>query len=221
MAAGSFQEWDRDPDALRMLQSEFASQVILRDQFAKPVRTVAGFDITIENDGATVRAAVVLMDADTLEVLASEIVWLPAQMPDLQGLLSFRVLPAMLAALALLPQVPDLAFVGRHGIAHPRRLGIAAHFGVASGLPCIGVATSILVGESRTNLHDMRGAFTPLRDGALQIGWILRSKPGCEPLIISPGHRVAMASTPELVMRFVTSYRLPETTRLAYQLAAS
>ena len=115
---------------------------------------------------------------------------------------------------------PDLAFIDGHGIAHPRRFGIAAHFGVASGLPCIGVATSILVGESRTNLHDMRGAFTPLRDGALQIGWILRSKPGSPPLIISPGHRVALASAPELVMRYVTTDRLPETTRLAERLTS-
>ena len=69
-------------------------------------------------------------------------------------------------------------------------------------------------------LHDMRGAFTPLRDGREQIGWLLRSKPGCLPLIVSPGHKVAMPSAPELVMRYVTKYRLPEPTRLADRLAS-
>ena len=69
-------------------------------------------------------------------------------------------------------------------------------------------------------LHEMRGAFTPLRDGKEHIGWLLRSKPGCLPLIVSPGHRVAMASAAELVMRFVTRYRLPEPTRLADRLAS-
>ena len=217
---GVFPKWDGNTDALRTLQSELAAQVVLRDNFAKPLRTVAGFDVGFEDGGAITRAAAVLMDADSLEVIASEIVRLPTRMPDIPDLLSFRELPALLAALARLPHAPDLAFVDGHGIAHPRRLGIAAHFGVLTQLPTVGVAKEILIGESRTNLHDMRGAFTPLRDGREQIGWMLRSNPGHRPLIVSPGHRVAMASAPELVMRYVTSYRLPETTRLAELLAS-
>ncbi len=218
--ATAFPEWDGSTVALQTLQSELSAQLILRDQFAKPLRTVAGFDVGFEEDGVITRAAAVLLDANTLEIIASEVARLPTRMPYIPGLLSFRELPALLAALELLPQAPDLVFVDGHGIAHPRRLGIAAHFGVVTGLPSIGVAKKILIGESRTNLHDMRGAFTPLRHGAEQIGWILRSKPGCLPLIISPGHCVAMASTPELVMRYVTTYRLPETTRLADRLAS-
>jgi deoxyribonuclease V len=120
----------------------------------------------------------------------------------------------------MLQQAPDLAFIDGHGIAHPRRFGIAAHFGVATGIPSIGVGKKILVGETRMALHEMRGAFTPLRDGKEQIGWLLRSKPGCLPLVVSPGHKVAMPSAPELVMRYVTKYRLPEPTRLADRLAS-
>ncbi len=218
--ASMFPEWDGDTDGLRHLQTELAAQVVVRDGFTKRLRTVAGFDVGLEDDGATTRAAAVLLDADSLEIIASEVARLPTRMPEIPDLLSFRELPALLAALARLPHVPDLAFVDGHGIAHPRRLGIAAHFGVLTNLPSIGVAKDILIGESRTNLHDMRGAFTPLRDGREQIGWVLRSKPGCPPLLVSPGHRVAMASAPELVMRYTTSHRLPETTRLASQLAS-
>ena len=217
-AAAVFPEWDGNADALRTLQSELAVHVVLRDRFAKPLRTVAGFDIGFEEGGAITCAAAVLMDADSLEVIASEVARLPTRMPEIPDLLGFRELPALLAALRLLPHAPDLAFIDGHGIAHPRRFGIAAHFGVVTHLPSIGVAKDILIGESITNLHDMRGAFTPMRDGREQIGWMLRSNPGCLPLIVSPGHRVAMASAPELVMRYVTSHRLPETTRLADQL---
>ncbi len=219
-AASMFPDWDGNTSALRTLQSGLAAQLVLRDKFAKPLRTVAGFDVGYEEDGAMTRAAAVLLDANTLGVIASEVARLPTRMPYIPGLLSFRELPALLAALALLPEAPDLAFVHGHGIAHPRRLGIAAHFGAVTGLPSIGVAKKVLVGDTRTNLHDMRGAFTPLRQDAEQIGWVLRSKPLCLPLIVSPGYRVAMASTPELVMRYVTTYRLPETTRLADRLAS-
>ena len=40
------------------------------------------------------------------------------------------------------------------------------------------------------------------------------------PLIVLPGSKVAMASAPELVMRYVTTYRLPEPTRLADRIAS-
>jgi deoxyribonuclease V len=212
--------WNDNPAELRKLQSELAGQVSLRDGFAKPLRTIAGFDVGFEDEGATTRAAAVLMDADTREVLDQQVARLPTAMPYIPGLLSFRELPALFAALEMLKAKPDLAFVDGHGIAHPRRLGIAAHFGVATGLPSIGVAKKILVGEARMALHDMRGAFTPLRDRQEQIGWLLRSKVGCLPLIVSPGHKVAMASAPELVMRYVTTYRLPEPTRLADRIAS-
>jgi deoxyribonuclease V len=212
--------WNDNPAELRKLQSELAGQVSLRDGFAKPLRTIAGFDVGFEDEGATTRAAAVLMDADTREVLDQQVARLPTAMPYIPGLLSFRELPALFAALEMLKAKPDLTFVDGHGIAHPRRLGIAAHFGVATGLPSIGVGKKILVGEARMALHDMRGAFTPLRDRQEQIGWLLRSKVGCLPLIVSPGHKVAMASAPELVMRYVTTYRLPEPTRLADRIAS-
>lgn len=212
--------WDGDIHAARALQAELAQQVVLRDAFPKPLRRIAGFDVGFEDDGATTRAAAVLLDAATLEVIDRQVARLPTRMPYIPGLLSFRELPALLDALARLQHAPDLAFVDGHGIAHPRRLGIAAHFGVATGLPSIGVAKKILVGAPRMALHDMRGAFTPLRVGKEQIGWLLRSKPGCLPLIVSPGHKVAMPSAPELVMRYVTKYRLPEPTRLADRLAS-
>ena len=49
----------------------------------------------------------------------------------------------------------------------------------------------------------------------------LRRKGGSKlPLIVSPGHKVAMASAPELVMRYVTTYRLPEPTRLADRISS-
>lgn len=214
-----FADWDGDIAAARALQVELAAQVSLRDGFHRPLRTIAGFDVGFEDDGATTRAAAVLLDADGGQVLASQVARIPTRMPYIPGLLSFRELPALLLALEGLPRAPDLAFVDGHGIAHPRGLGIAAHFGVATGLPSIGVAKKILVG-SGSEPHQMRGAYTPLRHKGAQLGWILRSKVKCNPLVVSPGHRVSLASSADLVMRFTGKYRLPEPTRLADRLAS-
>lgn len=212
-------DWDGDTAAARALQTRLAKRVVLRDDFHTPLRIIAGFDVGFEDGGQTTRAAAVLLAADTLETLDAQVARVPTAMPYIPGLLSFRELPALLQALRQLPRAPDLAFIDGHGIAHPRRLGIAAHFGLASGLPSIGVAKKVLVGKAGP-LHQLRGAHTPLRDRGEQIGWLLRSKPNCNPLIVSPGHRVSMASAAQLAMRFVTTYRLPEPTRLADRLAS-
>ena len=210
---------DHDIAAARTLQAELAAKVSLRDGYPRPLRTIAGFDLGFEDDNTIARAAAVLLDVDSMEVLASAIARVPARMPVAPDLLSFRGLPALLLALERLPQAPDLAFVDGHGIAHPSGLGVAAHFGVATGLPTIGVAREIVVGSS-SDPHQMRGAYTPLRRSGKQLGWLLRSKVDCEPLVVSPGHRVSMASAADLVMRFTGGHRLPEPTRLAGRLAS-
>lgn len=219
MTTDAFGNWDGSVAAARALQSELAQQVSLRDGFESPLRTIAGFDVGFEDDGATTRAAAVLLDAGTLQVIDAQVARNATSMAYVPGLLSFRELPALLQALDALPQRPDLAFIDGHGIAHPRGLGIAAHFGVVTGLPSIGVAKKILTG-SGPEPHQVRGAYTALRHHGHQIGWLLRSKPKCNPLVVSPGHRVAMPSAADLVMRFTTSYRLPEPTRLADRIAS-
>ncbi len=214
-----FGNWDGSVVEARRLQERLAAEVSLRDEVPETPRWLAGFDVGFEDDGATTRAAAVLLAADTLQPVASEVVRMPTSMPYVPGLLSFRELPALVAALARLPHTPDLAFIDGQGIAHPRRLGIAAHFGVVTGLPSIGVAKNVLCGT-----HEIPGPLagdrTPLVHRGDPIGWALRSKPRCNPLIVSPGHRVSMQGALEWVLRTLRGYRLPEPTRLADRLAS-
>lgn len=210
--------WDGSVARGRALQRDMAASVALKDAYPKPLRTIAGFAVRFGQGGAVARAAAVLLDAGDLRPIAIEVAQVPVTMPRVPGMLGFRAMPALLAALERLPQAPDLAFVAGQGIAHPRRLGVAAHFGVVTGLPSIGVARKILFGHGILP-HPTRGAYTALRVGNAQIGWLLRSQVNRDPLVISPGHRVAMGSAADLVMRFVTTHRLPEPTRLARRLA--
>ncbi len=89
-----------------------------------------------------------------------------------------------------------------------------------TGLPCIGVAKKILAGAPEVELPDLRGARVPLRHRGEQVGWLLRSKPRCLPLIVSPGHRVSMQTAVDMTMGHVGRYRLPEPTRQADALAS-
>jgi len=135
------------------------------------------------------------------------------------GLLSFREVPALLAALGRLRVKPDLILCDGQGLAHPRRFGLACHLGVICGVPAIGVAKSRLIGEHGAPMR-RRGAWVPLRDKGETIGAVLRSRAGARPIYVSIGHRVSLPVAVRYVMACTTRFRLPETTRWAHRLAS-
>ena len=108
--------------------------------------------------------------------------------------------------------------VDGHGIAHPRRMGIAAHLGVLTDLPPIGVAKSRLGGRGEDPPTE-RGGRVPLTDKGQTIGIVLRSRTRSRPLYVSVGHRIALEPAVELVLAALTGYRLPEPTRVADKLS--
>lgn len=214
------QQWaGMDAPRARRIQQDTAAEVRLNAELP-PVRTVAGVDVGFEN-GDTARAAVVVLDYRTLEPLDYALARLPVAFPYVPGLLSFRECPVILRALEQLRVAPDVLLCDGHGIAHPRRLGIAAHLGVLTGMPTVGVAKKRLTGR-HGEVPEGRGEWTPLRDRTGEtLGAVLRTREGTRPLIISPGHRTDLDTAIDLVMTCTTRYRLPETTRWADGLASN
>ena len=109
--------------------------------------------------------------------------------------------------------------VDGQGIAHPRRLGVAAHLGLWLDLPTIGIAKSRLYGKY-TEVGEQRGDWVPLYAGKERIGAVLRSRAKVKPVYVSPGHRITLESSLEWVMRCLGRTKLPEPTRLADRLAS-
>ena len=201
------------------LQELLRTRLSLTDDFGKLER-VAGLDVGFIDAGTTARAAVVVLSFPALELIDYARAYAAVDFPYIPGLLAFRELPSILKALDQLHQSPDLLICDGHGIAHPRRLGIAAHLGLLTNLPTIGCAKSLLIG-SHAPLAEERGARTALIDRGEQIGWVVRTRRGVRPVYVSPGHRVSMASAVDIVLACTTRYRLPETTRYAHTLASS
>jgi len=213
--------WPTTLDEAQAIQERMRAQVIATDDFGT-IRTVAGVDAGYEDDseGQTLaRAAVVVLAYPSLDPLDYTVARQPAPFPYIPGFLSFREAPAVLAALDELRVRPDLLICDGQGIAHPRRLGIAAHIGVLTGLPSIGCAKSLLVGHHGP-VPDERGAYVPLVHRGEQIGVVLRTRVGVKPVYISIGHRISLPTAIQFVMSCVTRYRLPETTRAADGLAS-
>lgn len=211
-------DWDLTPKQAIALQRDLAPQIVLRDDFGE-VHHVAGVDVGFEEKGAVTRAAVAVLRLDSLECVDHAIARRPTSFPYVPGLLSFREIPTVVDALERLSLWPDMLLCDGQGIAHPRRIGIASHLGLLTGLPSLGVGKSRLIGMHAA-LPENKGAWVPLFDKDEMIGAVLRSRSRVKPLYISAGHRITLDSALHYVMRCLSKYRLPETTRWAHRLAS-
>jgi len=189
--------------------------VIARDALPEPLRLVAGADVSYDRGSPVLFAAIVVLDAETLEVVEVASTRGRARFPYVPGYLSFRELPPLEAAFARLRARPDLLLCDGHGLAHPRRFGLASHLGVQLGVASIGCAKSRLVGEHRAP-GPRRGAHTVLRDGGETIGEVVRTREGVAPVYVSVGHRVSLATARRLALRFSPRFRIPEPIRAAH-----
>lgn len=209
-----------DLAALRTEQQQRAADVVRQDDFeVLPHRLIAGADVGFEQGGEVTRAALVILEYPSLQLVEHQIARISTTMPYIPGFLSFREVPALVAAWQQLQHQPDLLFVDGHGISHPRRLGVAAHFGLLVDVPTIGVAKRRLCGQFDA-LDEAPGSRQPLLDKGEQLGWVWRSKARCNPLFISTGHRVSTDSALQWVENCMAGYRLPEPTRWADAVAS-
>ncbi|NJD08306.1 MAG: deoxyribonuclease V [Methylococcaceae bacterium] len=210
--------WDLTPTEAVALQRELAPLVVLHDDLPG-IGRVAGVDCGFERNGTVTRAAVAVLSFPGLELVDQSVVRLPTSFPYVPGLLSFREIPAVLAALDTLRSLPDLIVVDGQGYAHPRRFGIACHLGVVTDIPTIGVGKTRLVGTFDPPAS-ARGNWSPLHVNGDIVGAVVRSRANITPIFVSAGHRVSLATALNLVDRCTTRYRLPETTRFAHRLAS-
>lgn len=211
--------WDVSPREALAIQGRLAGRVERQDRLPALIHRVAGVDVGFEEEGRLTRAAVVVLDYPSLRLAETAVARRPTSFPYVPGLLSFRELPAVLDAMKELQVPPDVILCDGQGIAHPRRLGLAAHLGVLLDLPSIGVAKTRLIGRY-TEPGDLKGAWTPLFDGEEVIGGVLRTRCGVKPVFVSIGHRVCLDTAIRLTLACTPRYRLPETTRHAHRLAS-
>jgi len=211
--------WDLPPEEAIKVQAALREKLIIHWD-GRPVRTIAGVDMSLTDEKA--HAAIVLFRFPELTPILGVTADAPLVFPYIPGLLSFREGPAILAAWEKLKDKPDLVMIDGQGIAHPRRLGIAAQMGLWLERPTIGVAKSRLYGrytEPGPNPLDSEPLYDQRKPQEI-IGTVLRTRLRSKPLFISPGHLIDVEHALDFVKRCGTGYRLPEPTRWAHNFAA-
>ena len=214
MTIKQLHSWDVTPTEAVALQKQLRDQVILQP-LPKNIELVAGADISFNKFSAVIYAGIVVVRLPNLEVVATSGIVTTTKFPYVPGLLSFREIPPLLEAWEKLKVRPDVMLLDGHGIAHPRRLGIASHAGMILSLPTIGCAKTLLVGKYEIPA-EAAGSFSPLLDKGETIGAVVRTKNRVNPIFVSPGHLADIPTAIDLALRCGKGYRIPEPTRLAH-----
>jgi deoxyribonuclease V len=211
--------WNVTPKEAIAIQDTLRNEVKLC-KLDKEIKYIAGADVSFNKHEKDIYAGIIVLTFPDSKIIEQSLVKDIMEFPYIPGLLSFREIPALMKAYNKLKNMPDVVIVDGQGIAHPRRLGIASHFGILADVPTIGCAKSLLFGTYEDVPNEL-GSFSYIKnrnDEKEIIGTAYRSKKNSKPLIISPGHKITLEESIEMVSKSITKYRLPEPTRLAHEL---
>ena len=187
-----------------ILQGKLASLVSQQSEIPERMRYVAGADGAYDDEKAS--GAAVLIEYATLRSVETTTARARVTFPYIPGLLSFREGPMVVRVLRKLKINPDICIIDGHGLAHPRRFGLACYVGLVTNLPTIGVAKSRLFGkEVGETLVDTEGNV---------IARIIRSNR--KSLYVSVGHKISLEDATRIVQHCVTTRGL-EPILLAHQ----
>lgn len=200
------------------IQQELSQRLIIHDKdLPAKIKTVAGADISYSKQDDLFYAAVILMDYSSMEIMEELTVVERAPFPYVPGLLSFREGPALLKIFENLQQIPDVVMFDGQGIAHPRGVGLASHMGLFLDIPTIGCAKTRLVGRYGEVGKEV-GDYADLTLVGRIVGAVLRTKKKVKPVFVSPGHRIGIRKSADIVLNCCRGYKLPEPIRMAHLL---
>jgi len=196
---------------LSQSQSRMRELVIEKDDFGSLDR-VAGLDVAYS--GSMGFAAMVVMDAESEEVLEQKVMSCQTKFPYIPGYLGFRETPLMAR---LVKEKRDIVYlVDGHGTLHPRGFGVACQIGVELNIPTVGAAKSLLEGSV---VHGRPGKLDAVEMEGKVRGYAL-GKGEKKTTFVSVGHRVSLPTSAEICQRYM-HHSVPEPLRLAHLLAAS
>ncbi len=219
--------WDLSYSQARELQEKLSCKVKFI-QIRKKPKLVAGLDCAFSKDGRKIIAVVIVLKLPDFTPVETTTASRKVTFPYIPGLLSFREAPVCIAAVKKLRSKPDVFIIDGQGIAHPRRLGLAAHLGLFFNKPTIGCAKSRLIGQfeepplEKGNYSLLKSKKSHKRQATSDqtIGAVLRTRTNVKPLFVSVGNKCLLKDAIEITLACTTKYRLPEPTRLAHQLVS-
>ncbi|MBK7883081.1 MAG: endonuclease V [Chitinophagaceae bacterium] len=199
-----------------LLQNELRDKLNIAERELN-ITTISGADISLNLYSTTICAGIIILSFPQLKPVAYSLVKAETHFPYVPGFLAFREATALVKVWEQMEIKPDVLVVDGHGIAHPRRMGITAHFGTLTNQPSMGCAKNILFGKFEQPALDY-GSFTTIFNKEEKIGFAFRSKAKTAPVFVSPGNLLGLENSLTIIRQCTGKYRIPEPTRLAHEL---
>ncbi len=209
--------WKLTTEKAIELQEHLRKYIVLKKEFSE-LNSIGGADVSYSKDKDVLNGAMVVLSLPELKLIDKATARGKITFPYIPGLLSFREGPILIKTFQKWRIKPDLMIFDGQGIAHPRGIGLASHLGLWLDLPSIGCAKTSLFGEFKEP-GPIRGDFEWIYHGKKKIGAILRTKDRVKPLFVSPGHRIDLALSVQIVLKCCKGFRFPEALRKAHQLS--
>ena len=208
--------WNVSVEEAIRIQETLRDRIILKNTSLK-VRTIGGGDVAYSKSDHLLFGAIVILSFPEMEILDTATCDGKVPFPYIPSLLSFREGPILIKTFQKLKIKPDVVIYDGQGIAHPRGMGLASHMGLWFDLPCIGCAKTPLLDEF-ISPGPFKGNFEWIRKEREKVGAVLRTKEKVKPLFISPGHRVDLMTSIQLILESCRGFRFPEPIRKAHQI---
>ncbi|MGR3176414.1 MAG: deoxyribonuclease V [Candidatus Scalindua sp.] len=208
--------WNVDYKKAVEIQERLKKSVILKGS-TKNCKLIAGADVSYTKGSEIFYASVVVFNLQTMERVEEVTASGKVDFPYIPGLLSFRESPILLKAFAKIKSEPDVIILDAQGIAHPRGIGLASHIGLLLDKSSIGCAKTRLIGEYN-EVGGEAGCHSLLTVKGKIVGAVLRTRKNVKPVFVSPGHKIDLNTSIDLVLKSCRGYRLPEPVRQAHNL---
>ncbi len=194
---------------LKEEQAELSTRAVINTKFKK-YQLVAGAEILGKPNGEFI-CSIVVLDIKTMKVIDSTTYTAPLAMKYVPGFMAFSQGPLIVNAYLKLKEKPDILIIKGHGIAHPRRIGIATQLGLQLGVPTIGVATKLLCGKVVKNNIIIEGETR---------GEEIVPREFAKPIYVSPGHLISIKKAIEVTKKCIcTPHKMPEPLFVAHKVA--
>lgn len=204
------------PEAIA-LQKEMRKDLRFDIPDDQPLHTIAGADISYNKDSHLFYAAIVVLNYPQMTLKSYALATGISDFPYVPGFLGFREVPTLLKAWEQLPIKPDVVVLDGQGILHPRRMGIASHFGVLTHQATIGCAKNSLYGKYKMP-NTLKYSFSEMHEESTLLGYALRTKDNHKPVYISPGYGLSLPRSLLIMKKCIGRYRIPEPTRIAHEI---
>lgn len=201
------------------IQMELSNRLNLEDKIdVSSIKTFGGIDSTfIEVDNKTIGISCITILDEKLNLIWAIYGQAEITMPYIPTFLAFREIPAIMNAYEKLQKKPDIFILDGQGILHPRKMGIASHFGVLTDSVTVGCAKSHLYGRYENPPNQPMSYTSVYVENEIR-GYALRVKKNTNPIFISPGNNISVDSSLYVIIKSLKGYKLPEPVRLAHNL---